>query len=166
MHARGHLTKSFIVSLAASVLILVAGCQGGSSGDELSKAEFIAQANAICSAANERIGALPAPDIADPSATPRTISQVVEIQRNAVAKLRVLDPPHEDVPAIEEWLEFVDRTLDQAVIAARALARDNREVMNEANARGRDAQMRADELARLYGTNRCASAQDEQPTST
>lgn len=166
MHARGHLIKGHGAAVMLAALMLVSGCQGGSSNAELSKREFVARANDICKTTNQRIAALPAPDIADPNATPKTIARVIELQRDAASELRALDPPAEDVPAIDEWLKFVDVALAQAQLAQRALERDDRTSLNDANAKGRDAQVHADELARLYGVDRCATAPDEPTTST
>ena len=160
------MTRTALVSVAIGTLVLATGCQGGGGGEALTKADFVAQANRICADANRRIAALPAPDIASPTATPDTIAEVVRIQRAAVAELRELVPPASDVPAIREWLGLVDEVLDHADEARRALERDNREVVNVANAAGRTAQQQADELGRLYGATKCAEEQVEPTTST
>ena len=160
------MTRTALVSVALGALVLATGCQGGGGAEALTKEDFVAQANRICAAANQQIAALPAPDIASPTATPDTIGEVVKIQRTALAKLRELVPPDSDVPAIKQWLGLVAEALDRAEEARRALVADNRESVNVANAAGRTAQQQADELGRLYGATRCAERQVEPPTST
>ncbi len=166
MRARGHLTAVLVATTALGAGIVAGGCQGGGRNDELTRKEFVARANDICRRANETIGALPDPNLADPGAAPATIRRIVEIQRSEVEQLRELEPPKTDVPAIDEWLRFVGRALDQAERAVRALERDRRAELNDANAKGGDAQREADERARQYGATRCAVELEEPPTST
>lgn len=155
-----------MLSVAIGTLMVATGCQGGNGGTALTKDQYVAQANRICADANRRIGALPAPDIASPTATPDTIAEVVRIQRGALTDLRDLVPPDTDVPAVKEWLGLVQVALDRADDARRALERDNREAVNLANAEGRTAQQQADELGRLYGATQCAEEQLEPTTTT
>jgi hypothetical protein len=155
-----------VLSVALGTFVLAAGCQGGGGGEVLTKDQYLAQANRICADANERIGQLPAPDVASPTATPDTIAEVVRIQRAALAKLRALEPPETDAPAVKEWLDHVEVALARADDARQALERDNREAVNVANAEGRNAQQEADELGRLYGATSCAEEQVEPTTST
>jgi hypothetical protein len=155
-----------VLSVAIGTIVLATGCQGGGGGEALTKQQFVAQANRICADANRRVAALPAPDIASPTATPETIEEVVRIQRGALTKLRELDPPATDVPAIDEWLDLVAVALARADDAWRALERDNRDAVNLANAEGRTAQQQADQLGRLYGATQCAEEQLEPTTST
>jgi hypothetical protein len=155
-----------LLPVAIGTLVLATGCQGGGGGKALTKDQYLAQANRICADANERIGALPAPDIASATATPDTIAEVVQIQRAALADLRALEPPETDVPAVKEWLDHVEVALARADDARRALERDNREAVNVANAEGRDAQQEADALGRLYGATECAEELVEPTTST
>jgi hypothetical protein len=159
------LTKALVVTLAALALFAATGCSGGETEEELTREEFISRADAICVEANAEVANLPSPNLADPAATPSTIREVVEIQRAARRRLAALKPPPEDVPAIREWLRFVDASVDQAERVARALERDERQAVNDANAEGSDARLEADQLARQYGLTRCA-AEDPQPTTS
>lgn len=108
---------------------LLAGCGGGSSHSagstaarrELSKSEWIAQANEICKAASEDLAPLNEEsdrlNESGPSA-PKEIAKFASILRKelprseqAIRELRDLDPPKEDSNTIDALLEKDEETL-------------------------------------------------------
>jgi hypothetical protein len=91
------------VALAAAV----AGCAGG--GERLSREEFVVEATAICSRAEERVGAL---------APPETVEEVETYAREAraiteegVSDLRELEPPQELEDGFDSYLEQADEVV-------------------------------------------------------
>lgn len=162
MRASTRLSAAVAVTLLA---IAPAACGGGSG--RLSKHDFVEKANGICAKSNAKIKALPPPDLADPHATPNILRRILAIQREAVAKLRALQPPEKDEPAIKKWLGFVERELDQATAEVRALERGDRDGVDRANAKGARLDSSAAELAIGYGVKRCATqATESTPTSS
>lgn len=96
--------------LSASVLatVALAGCGGGGdkSGGTLTKAEFVAQANALCKDYDARIDALGEPaGIEDLVAL---AEQAKPIAEEAVAKLRALTPPEDLQAGYDEYLATGD----------------------------------------------------------
>jgi hypothetical protein len=150
-----------IATLLTVVAVAAPACGGGDG--ELSKQSFIERANKICVAANKRIRALPAPDLTDPQATSRTIRRVVAIQHGEIDDLRNLGPPATDKPAINKWLGFVATALREADAAVAALDRSDRKGVNDANSRGVQAQLQADDLARAYGVKSCVATEQTPP---
>lgn len=151
---------------ALSATPTLPACSGDSSGGPLSKREFITNADEICAGANKRIGAIGAPDLTDPDATSRAIRRLVTIQRQELDDLRGLEPPGTDQPAINKWLVLTAKALREAESALAALERGDRSGVNEANARGGEAQREADDLAETYGVNRCVSGRGEPSPTT
>ncbi len=172
MHARIDLTRSgrgapaaITVALAATAALVVASaCSDGSS--QLSKQSYIDRADEICAQANKKIRGLEHPDLTDPEATSRTIRRLLAIQRAELKDLRALKPPETDEPAKNKWLGFVSKALDEADAALAALERGDRNGVNEANSRGGEAQLQADDLASGYGINGCVRRQEVPPTGT
>jgi hypothetical protein len=92
---------------ALALAAAVAGCAGG--GERLSREEFVEQATAICSRAEERVGAL---------AQPESIEEVETYAREAraiteegVADLRELEPPEELEDGFDSYLEQADEVV-------------------------------------------------------
>ncbi len=147
-----------IVAMAAIATLLVAsGCSDGST--RLSKQSYADRAGTICSHANKKIRGLEHPDLTDPQATSRTIRSLLAIQHGELAELRGLKPPETDVPTTKKWLGFVSKALDEAEAALSALERGDHNGVNEANSRGGQAQLQADDVAHGYGIDRCVGAE-------
>jgi hypothetical protein len=170
MRAGAALTRATRVAATLTVLValsplsMLTACSSGGGGGSLSKSNFISDAGKICTEANKKIRALAAPDLTDPQATSRTIRDLLAIQHREVDDLRGLDPPKTDRPAISKWLGFVSKALDEADAALTALEHSDQNGVNAANARGGDAQLQADDLARDYGITRCVSQEVTPPT--
>jgi Flp pilus assembly protein TadD len=110
-------TSSFV----AVVAVLVAAC-GGDDGDRLSKEEFIAKADAICKAANQRETAAGAPG-AVLEIKQGVLEKMVPNLRKALADLRELEAPEGDedkVAKIVSDLEHVHSGRKDQLAGARA----------------------------------------------
>lgn len=156
--------------LAAFTVVLVAAvglsaCSAGGGGARLSKREFIRSAGTVCADASKKIRAIGSPDLTNPQTTTVALGRLLTIQHQELGDLRDLEPPGTDRPAIKKWLDLVATALREADAALGALKRGDRNGVNEANARGREAQLGADDLARQYGIDRCRS-QEETPPPT
>jgi len=168
MHARIDLThggRAAIALAAIAALTVASACSDGGSS-RLSKQSYIDRADEICAQANKKIRGLEHPDLTDPQATSSTIRRLLAIQRAEAKDLRGLKPPETDAPATNKWLGFVSKALDEAEAALAALERSDRDGVNEANRRGGEAQLQADDLASGYGINGCVGAQEAPPTAT
>jgi hypothetical protein len=135
-------------------------------GSRLSKREFIRSAGTVCADANKRIRAIGSPDLTNPQTTTAALGRLLTIQHQELRDLRDLQPPGTDRPAIKKWLDLVAKALREADAALAALKRGDRQGVNDANARGREAQLEGDDLARQYGIDRCGSQEVTPPPTT
>ncbi len=157
MTGRVRVAPATIVAMAAIATLLVAsGCSDGST--RLSKESYADRADKICSKANKKVRGLEHPDLTDPQATSGTIRRLIAIQHRELAELRSLKPPETDVPTTKKWLGFVGKALDEAEAAVTALERGDHNGVNEANSRGGQAQLQADDVAHGYGIDGCVGA--------
>jgi hypothetical protein len=114
--------------LASSVLALLVVVLGGcGDDDELSRQEFVDRADAICADANRKETALRpggvgwnyGPKFDDPE----FLSRFSDVGRDAIRRLRALDPQEEDREANEQLLSSLTRmveAMDDAVAAVRS----------------------------------------------
>jgi hypothetical protein len=108
--------------LIVSGSLVLGGCGGGGSGKRLSKAEFSARANAICSMfakkAAERVAAAGDPsslkDAADITAG------LLPLYAREIASLKVLVPPGDEQEAFEQAIDLSEdiRGVDEKIVAA------------------------------------------------
>ena len=143
--------KKLLVAVSACALLALAGCgdDGGSESEELSRSEFIEQADAICKESNERIEAAE-DDFADPeSPTQEEIETAVDDilipeLRSQLEDLRDLEPPAEDA-------DEVDAINDALASAIEALEEDWKSALQN------DVLAEPSELAADYGLEDCGS---------
>ena len=115
-----------VAAAAVAVAVICAGCLGGGSGSsgsasyQLTHAEYVAKAGAVCSSYRKRIAALPTPS--DLQKLADSGERAIELQRQEVAELRRLAPPAADAADVNRMLEAVERGIaagEQLVAAAR-----------------------------------------------
>jgi hypothetical protein len=128
---------------------VLAGC-GGSSGG------FAERANDACSDANERVRALgPEPRILTAEQAD-WLEELTRIDRETVAKLRVLEPQDDERDAISSMLSRLERGLAHGAAIARASREDDfptlRSEVDAANAEFG----RARTIAEQHGLDECA----------
>jgi hypothetical protein len=126
---------------AALVLLLVAGCGGG-----LSKQELVAKGDAICKRINARMAKEPDPKTAED--LQRLANRTVELSDPAIKDMEELDPPSELKADFERFVASLKRQRDLTrKIGAAAGKGDTAEVQKI----GADAQKAQDEYRRLTG---------------
>lgn len=103
------MTRRFVLAIGVFVLALAA-CSGGDGGDErLSKAEFVAEADAICRSYEARLEQLGQPTN---QAELRTFAdQALPIAKEGRADLGELRPPDELEETYDAWLEQGDEAI-------------------------------------------------------
>ena len=143
---RGTLCGGLCLALAALGLVAV-GCGGGD--DELTKAEFVQQANGICAKGDKQINA-EAEKVFSESQRPSN----AEIEKFAaetaipniqgqVDDIRELDPPSEDEDEINAFLDAAQADLDKS-------KEDTAFLVSDASF------AKANKLGHAYGVNKCA----------
>jgi hypothetical protein len=99
-----------LVSIATGVL---AGCGGGSGSEQVSAAELVKRADAICAAEKasfNRVQAHPPPNA---KIAAEQTDELVQATESASAQLRDLRPPQDLQSAYGRYLEARDRVIDQ-----------------------------------------------------
>jgi hypothetical protein len=93
--------------LLLTVLVL-SGCGGGDDGggERLTREEYAAQADAICTTYNEQVKSLQSPSNIDELG--EAADKTLPILDNAIGDLRELKPPESDQATADEWLDQVE----------------------------------------------------------
>jgi hypothetical protein len=144
-------------ALAVLAVLATAGCGAANTKPGLTKAQFIAQADAICRAEDEKLhraAELSHASIASFGDVPRLIRQAVAIHEATNAELESLTEPPGQVATIGKWLTA--RTVAATVEsdAAQALAEELSTARNVQEERKRTSAL-ARALAHNYGFNVC-----------
>jgi len=135
---------------------VAAGCGGGDGGgDRLTKAEYIAQADAICKAANEKIDALGEPASLEEVAALAT--SAIEIQEGSLAELRALKPPEEDEATLNEAYALVEQQVEVGKKVKAAAEAGDLEAIQTLIAENEPLDDQADKIAADYGLTECGN---------
>jgi hypothetical protein len=165
-HASGRAVPRHLALIAVVGLAGATGCSVTHTEPGLTTARFIARADAICQAEDQKLtyiehraGALEGASIASFRSVAPLIRKAVAVQEAANAKLESLPEPPRDTAAIQKWLTA--RTVAATVASDSAeapagqdlaAARDVQKELSRAIAHARD-------LARGYGFKVCGATE-------
>jgi hypothetical protein len=148
-----NLLRMTVATTAAGAVL--AGCGGGSSssGGQLSKGDFIKQADAICLAGSKAQNRLP-----DPGSTGdlvRYVKTIYAIERGVVQDMRALAAPAADRDTIMRMLDNVDKSLAREPVVEAAARSGNQSQINDSQAGGAKFLNAAKVIASRYGFTAC-----------
>jgi hypothetical protein len=90
---------------------LLAGCGGGGSKDQgLTREQYAAKADAICTKYKAKTNSLSRPSTLSDLA--KLADQVLPLLDNARGELRALRPPQDEASAVQSWLDQFDLSID------------------------------------------------------
>jgi hypothetical protein len=139
------------------------GAASGSGG--LSKADYLAQGDAICTANVVKLQALPRPSQSDMQATAAVLPQLLAIAGDELAKLRGLKAPAADQATIDAiFAEFDTAFADIQKAGDAASAGDSTAFQSDSQAAG-PAIMDATTKLHTYGFQHCPSSGGSAPSS-
>jgi hypothetical protein len=126
------------------------------SGEQLSKAEFIAKGDAICRKAHEQSAELQksAPKSADDTAT--LIQNLIEISENELAAIKALNAPPRVQAALGTYLQSREQVLGLLKKALQAAQDEDLRAYVKAQAASAASQVRRTTLARAVGFTQCS----------
>jgi len=164
----GSVGRSLIGVALVVVVVFVAGCGGGGgSSSTVSKEDFIAQADAICTKhdaefTNEIESTFPPVDPTSPSTSDEDLEKfedplhaTQELRSRQVDELRALTPPEDFQEQWDTVLSFLDSSVEALGKAADAVGEADREAIAAAFAEGEEGSEEADSIAKDYGFEVC-----------
>ena len=140
------------VCLALVVVVLAAGCGGGSG--RLSKAEYSKRADAICTKYNAKLKALARPTSI--SGLPAYVDRALPLARKGDEELRALRPPKDEEKTAKEWLDQNDSVVGSMERLRGAATKGDRAGIQAALTEASSANRTANGLARRLGLAVCA----------
>lgn len=147
-----------IVVAAPLAAMILASC----GGDPLTKEDFLAQADAICAEAEERIEDLERPT--NPEQIDGFVQQARELTENTLERLRELEPPEADADQIERMLDAIQRAVDQLPALAEAAKTNDTQAIADASREVQEATETSREIASEYGFEKCGGVAPTGPT--
>ncbi|MGH9026244.1 MAG: hypothetical protein ACRDWD_09045 [Acidimicrobiia bacterium] len=141
-----------------AALVVAVSAAACSSPGRQSREGFTDEASGICTDANARIGAIAAPDPADPELVANAVSQIIAVQRTAVDDLDNLRPPEGVEPQVDAWLDHLNDVLDEEENVAEAVRAGDPDAATEANAAAAAANTEAEALATELELTACTMA--------
>lgn len=153
------------VALACSVVaLLAAGCGSSDTATNVSKAAYIAKADAICTDFKKKVqplsdqlrGARPR-NAKEFENAAKVFQQVVDEARAELAAIQRLTPPPGDEAAIKGWLDAgkQSQVLGQSFVTT--LESGDKQKISAITSRGNSASARARSLAARYGMKVCST---------
>ncbi len=141
--------------LVLGLTLWLAGCGGDGDGDDqLTRAEFVEQATAICDRAEARLGELGAPGSIEELEAYASEAQTVT--SDTVAELRELEPPEALEDGFDRYLARVEEVIGQlGELEEAAGAGNEAEASRIAGEIGDSAE--AEDAARAAGLEACES---------
>ena len=148
--------RTFLLVLPGLAALALAGCGGGgdSAGGTLTKAEFVAQANAICKDYDARIDAL-----GDPGSIEDLVGlaeKAKPIAEDGVARLRALKAPENLQASYDEYLATGDANIELLVQLGEAAKSGDVAAIEKIGTEGEDNADKAHGIAAELGLTECA----------
>jgi hypothetical protein len=139
--------------LLLTVVSLAACSSGGSSSQRLTRDQYAAQADAICSKYKTKADALSRP--ASLAGLARVADQVLPLLHDARGELRNLRPPENEDATANAWLDEFDVTIDDVKKIRDAAKKNERPAVVSAARRALNHDQRANEVAGQLGMTVC-----------
>jgi len=150
-----------VLPLAIAAALMIAACGTARTRAGVTKAQFAAQADAVCRGAHAKLAYITerAAKLGRPSSTPGVMRKEVAVARAATAQLESLpEPPGEDA-TIARWLTARTVAATVASDAAEAPSGEDVAAVRDVFAELEAARGRAQRLARDYGLEACGARQ-------
>jgi hypothetical protein len=158
--------RARIIASVLGLALLLGACSdngSGSSGDRLTKAQYIARADRICQAANQKTQALGAPTSTDPQALAKFLGKSGQIITDAVGQLKKLSPPKKDEQKINQMVDGLQKSASYFPDLIQAVKANDRQKIQQVAVQLQQASQHGGQIAQTYGFHVCAQA---VPTST
>jgi hypothetical protein len=117
------------------------------------KSEWATHADRICTEAQARIDAIPAP--ADPAGVAAQLAQVVGIAKEEIRDLRALTPPRSQVGAVQRFLDALGRSVASLERVIDATVEGDEDAIDRALSEGQTAADEAQREADALGLTAC-----------
>jgi hypothetical protein len=149
-----------LLFLAIVVLLMLGACGSARTRADMTKARFIARADAICRAAEAKLTSIRqlAAKLGRAPSAPSVLRQEVAAARLATARLESLPEPPGASEAIDRWLTARTVAATVASDAAEAPAGEARAAVRDVFEQLYAARARAGRLAREYGLEACGAS--------
>jgi hypothetical protein len=167
-------TRITCIAAAAISIALLAGCGGGGStstgtaegGEELTKAEVIAEGDAICKDAHDRFADLRQnpPTTAEGAAT--LTQQLVEINETELSQLRELDAPASIRSDLARYLDALEKNVATLKEGLAAAQQNDATAYAKAQAKAGEDQVERLQLAHAVGFKECSRPASAAPAGT
>jgi hypothetical protein len=146
-----------VLPLVIVVVLMLGACGSARTRADMTKAQFIARADAICRAAEAKLAYIRqlAAKLGRAPSAPPVMRQEVAAARLATARLESLPEPPREGAAISRWLTARTVAATVASDAAEAPPREDRAAVRDVFAELEVARARAGQLARDYGLEAC-----------
>ncbi len=138
--------------VVAAALVVSPAC----SDQGLSKEEFIARADAICQAADEKTQELEPPK--SPEALEKFVEEAQAITATLLRDLRELEPTEEDREVIDRMLAKIEEAMSYLPQIQDAAEKKDLQEVTRLGQELQNAAAEANETAREYGMERCGRA--------
>ena len=137
------------------LVVVIAGLAAGCGGSgRLSKADYVKQADAICTKYNAKLKALARPTSI--SALPAYVDKALPLARKGDDELRALEPPKDEEQSAKEWLDQNDSVVGSMERLRDAAKKGDRAGIQTALNEASSANQTANRLARQLGLRVCA----------
>jgi hypothetical protein len=104
-------TKSLLGAACCGVVMVVAGCGGGS--DRLSATQYAREVSDLCRRGNRAIARIEIPPLDTERSAARAMAGVVVVQRDTIDELRGVRPPDELAGTVQKWIALLDQGADE-----------------------------------------------------
>ena len=104
-------TRSRIGAVCCGVVMVLAGCGGGS--ERLSAPDYAHAASELCRRSNHSVARVEMPPLTSERAAARAMVRVVVVQRGTIDDLRGVRPPDSLAGTVQKWIALLDQGADE-----------------------------------------------------
>jgi hypothetical protein len=165
----GRLARIVASVIVASLLATAcsnSGGSGSSGGSEArqTKAQYIRNADQICSSANQKTLALKPPTTPNPKALAKFLTQTGRIISDAADQLKALRPPAADQQKIDTLVNGLEKSANYFPALIKAIKTKDTQKVQQIMGQVRQASLQGTQIARSYGFHVCAQTAAPTPT--
>jgi hypothetical protein len=172
MSARTGWRLTCATALAGLIAAALGACGGGGSSAttttaaELTKSQLIAQGDAICKDARDSFAALQGTPPTTPEETATFTQRLIDITENEVSRLHALNPPSEAKPALDKYLNAMDKNIDVLKEGLKAAQQSDATAYAKAQAKAVQGQVKRLQYAQAVGFNECSRPAGTAPSGS